>query len=256
MVEQYRVSNRGWQVNWGKSFPGGRGLVEYVNIKLKEPRDITLYLGQPDTQMFQFPAAPNYNISVGSGGTSFNYLVGSDDSGNTVGVASSVRGNVLHFVCSELYVRGDTSNILFATPEQVAAMRFGAQAGLGRPSNFQRQHAEQRTANGDAEVGFNLTPWSTHVRFDISAFTGGGGVAPNANPIDGFTVRFENISPLGTTTITGELPIAGFLQPGGVPIPPGANAVTLTTFGGGGPPPGGPPAGATYTMLLTETLVY
>jgi hypothetical protein len=255
-MERVRISNERYAVNWGKSFAGGRGQVEYINLKLSRPTDVTLYLGQPDTQMFQFPSAPNFNISVGSGGTSFNYFCGTDDSGNTTGVASTVRGNVLHFVCSELYVRGDTSAVPFATPDQIAAMRFGAFAALGRPSNFERQHIEARTANGDSEVTFRLTPWSTFVRFDITSFTGGGGVAPNANPVDGFTVRFTNESPLGITDITGEFPIERFMQPGGCPIPPFANGLVLTTFGGGGPAPAGPPAGATYAMYMTETLVY
>lgn len=251
-----RVSNRRPAVNWGKSFPGGSGDVEYVRIELPRPADIILYLGQPNTQMFAFPAVPTYKISVGCGGTSFDYAAGVDEFGNTLGVAPSIRGTVLHFVCDSLYVRGNTNNVPFATPEEIRALRFGAQAALGRPSEFQRMHIESHQANGDAEIVFTLTPWATHARFDIAAFTGGGGIAPNANPVDGFTVRQENVSPLGTTQLTGEIPVSRYLLEGGCPLAPGANQLTLTTFGGGGPAPAGPPAGAVYTMYLSETLVY
>lgn len=238
-----------YTVNWGKSFPGGRGVVEYVNIKLPRPTDITLYLGQPAQTESWF--VPNYVVSVGSGGTTFDYLVGTDIYAVVSGVASSCRGVTLHFVADELYVRGDTSLPgVPLTPAQLGALRFSAQAGLGRPSSFERMHPEERVANGDAEVVFALTPWSTHARVLVSWDP----VTENA--ITGFSARQENVSPFGTTVVLDEMPLSHYMAAGGVPLHPSATQIVVTTTGGGGPPPAGPPAGATYQIYLAETLVY
>lgn len=238
-----------YTVNWGKSFPGGRGQVEYVNIKLPKPTDITLYLGQPSQQASWF--TPNFVVSVGSGGTTFDYLVGTDIYAVVSGVASSCRGVALHFVADELYVRGDTS--LPGVPlsaAELAALRFSAQAGLGRPSSFERMHPEERVANGDAEVVFALTPWSTHARVLVSWDP------VTENVITGFSVRQENVSPFGTSIVMAEMPLEVYQAAGGVPLHPNATQIVVTTTGGGGPPPAGPPAGATYQIYLAETLVY
>lgn len=242
-----RISNRRWQVNWGKSFPVDRGFVEYINIKLDQPRDVTLYLGQPNTQMFGYVNINPFLVSVGAGGTSFNYELGTEFSADP-----SVRGNVLHFVCDELYVRGQTNGpAVYAPGFDAGSVRFGAQAGLGRPSDFERMQWQGLTANGDSELDFRLTPWSTHARFDYSGFPAGG-----FNPIDAFTVRQENLGPGGVTSLTGEMPLSQYLSGKGCALHPWANRLILTTTGGGGPPPAGPPAGATYQFFLTEHFVY
>jgi hypothetical protein len=251
MVEQHRIDNRGWQVNWGKSFPVNSGNVEYVNLRLSKPQDITLYLGNPSEQN-NFVAG-NYVVSVGSGGTTFDYLVGTNIYGLATGIASSVRGTVLHFIADHLYVRGDTASLLtpFLPADTLALIRFGGQAGLGRPTAYERFHPEERQANGDSEVDFTLTPWSTHVRVMV-AFD-----PATDNAIDGFQVRQTSTVPgLGTTDVVGNMPIALYQQPGGFPLHGSANGIIVTTTGGGGPPPAGPSGGAVYKLYIAETLMY
>lgn len=241
-AERVRVGAPRYTVNWGKSYPGGRGEVEFVQLQLPKPTDITLYLGQPSTQMFEWPGAANYRVSVGCGGTSFDYLVGQNEAGSTVGVASSVRGNVLHFVCDRLFVRGNTSDVV-APAADIPRLRFAGQAGLGRPQSFQRAHQETPTVADNSEVLFVLTPWSTHARINYSSLP----VPPGPSTAD-WTVRQINRGPAGDTDITGEMPYELYRFDEGCPLHPWCNVLALTTTTMG-------PA-ATFTMLLTETLMY
>ena len=244
-----RIDNRGWQVNWGKSFPSNVGSVEYVNLRLKQPTDITLYLGSPSEQN-NFVAG-NYVVSVGSGGTTFDYLVGTNIYGIATGIASSVRGVVLHFIADNLYVRGDTTFLTAGlSASQIALVRFGGQAGLGRPTKYERLNPLELQANGDASVTFALTSWSTHVRVESSYDP------VTQNTIDGFSVMQQYVHPvLGTSDVLGPMPLARY-QDQAVPLHPFANQIEITTTGGGGPPPAGPPAGAVYNLYIAETLQY
>lgn len=247
---QTRIDNRAPPTNWGKNYAANRGMVEYVRLKFPEPRDITLYLGQPNTQMFNYALPNPYVVSVGSGGTSFDYFVGRP---GVLEGEQSIRGTVLHFCADELYVRGDTSVFPGAPASVVNSLRFGAQAGLGTPSEFQRMRAAGKDANGDAVMTFQLTPWATHARLDWAPASGGLG---SVNAITNFTVRQTCTNPAGTTDVTPEMPFSLYMQGKGVALHPFANGLAVTTTGGGGPPPAGPAAGAIYRVFLTETYMY
>lgn len=245
---QQRAGN--YTVNWGKSSPGGRGVVELVNIKLPRPDDITVYLGAPLEQGSWY--AGHYQISVGSGGTSFDYLVGRNIYNVSTGIDTSCRGVALHFVADELYVRADTSfnGLALPPPFDIRKLRFSAQAGLGTPMRFERLQPDELQANGDSDVAFQLTPWSTHARVLVAWDP----VTMNA-PTN-FMVRQENQGgPFGTSVTMAPMPLSAWAAAGG-PLEAFSTHVIVTTTGGGGPPPAGPPAGAVYQLYLAETVVY
>lgn len=240
-VHQPRQSGaraQNWMVNWGKSSPPNRGTVEFVALHLDHPRDITLYLGQPATQMFLYPQTFGWNISVGSGGTSFNVVLGTPYVGDV-----SVRGNVLHFVCDELFVRAETGPVDLTLPgsDQV---RFAAQAGLGRPSEFTRMSARTLQANGDAEMGWDLSPWATHARLDVFSTD-----PASTTSTAGFFVRQQVRTAGGTAFVTNAQPLAAYASGKGMALHPWANSLVLTTQGGGG-------AAEVFEGCLTETFTY
>jgi hypothetical protein len=231
---------RNWIVSWGKSSPPRRGMVEYIALHLPRPHDITLYLGDPASQLYGAPDLNPWQISVGNGGTSFVYNLGSPVSGD-----QSVRGNVLHFVADELIVRGDTQAI-DPTPAGLPTPRFAAQAGLGRPCRFERLDWQTLRANGGNAVQHNLAPWSTHARLTVSDTATGGAPPPE------FCVQQMQVlgsPPVATAPVMNKQPLSVYAQP--YPLHPWANAIEITFAG---PSSGG--AGKVWESALAQTFVY
>jgi hypothetical protein len=219
-MHQRRESNRerNWVVNWGKSFPAGRGKVEYVSLKLDYPRDVTLYLGQPNTQMFGYININPFEVNVGSGGTSFLYPLGTEFSAD-----ESVRGNVLHFVTDELYVRGMTNLPPTLAPgDDGASIRFAVQAGLGRPSNYDRQQWQLKTMSGGSIENRPLNAWATHAW--LSMFSSASGAPP---ALGDALVEQINEGPLGSTTLMAAEDATAWLQPH--VLHPWCNTIQVTT---------------------------
>lgn len=207
-----------WILNWGKSSPANRGIVEYISIQLPQPADLVLYLGNP--RMMQGYVSINpWLITVGNGGTSFDFNLGNEFSAD-----ASVRGNVLHFVADQLVVRGQT-NMPSVPADAAASIRFSAQCGVGRPSTSQRMQWQIRQANGDSEIDITLSPWSTHAQLHVSGA---------ANVVSAFLVRQVNVSPTGSSDVMPDAPIGPYLEPGGMPLHPWCNQLIVTTTGGGG----------------------
>lgn len=142
--------------NWGKSYLAARGEVEYIRVSLEphapQSRDFTVYLGDPSQEFTVFNDAP-YQFTIGNGGTA-----------SVLDVLASIRGTVVHVVCRELMVRGDTSPTE-AVPAS-AQYKYQAHAALGRPHT---QIRTQPITHSDAPglvLNFPLSPYSVRAWFE------------------------------------------------------------------------------------------
>jgi hypothetical protein len=208
-------------------------------VHLEKPSDVTLYLNDPQ-QMFLFPNVNPWVISVGNGGTSFDYVVGKRPDGSGGESYSCVRGQVLHFVTDQLIVRSTTDVFGgLVLPAIVNSQRFMAEAGIGRPTEFQR--TQWHTVNngaGDPEMEpIALSPWSTYARLDPNIEVGA------ATNYSGLFVRQVNHSPapVGDSDLNRQ-PFSNYTVGKGVPLHPWANRLVVETPGGG-----------VYSATITET---
>jgi hypothetical protein len=151
--EEARQKRRNMSVNWGKRYPSGRGTVEYINVSLKIPHDFTIYLGDPAVMPF-WNDRP-FLLSIGNGGTSSN-----------VEIVGSIRGTIVHVVCQDLIVRGDTQPTE-AVPAD-SGFRYQAHCGLGRPSAFTIGGSSIHADAPGAVVFFPVSAYATLLSFELA----------------------------------------------------------------------------------------
>lgn len=216
-----------YDLNWGKSSPAKRGMVEFVSVRLPRSHDLTLYLGDPYTNV----PVPGYIVTVGNGATSFEIVLG-----DVYHMDMCIRGAVLHVVADQVVVRGDTGEV---DPEAIRRRlrknagdpiprmlehelpRFAAQCGIGRPVSY------DRIQGANAGDSWKLSPFSTHAWFQIGIFETPEAIPRPPEPGELKVVQTISWMEDGESIESdiGEVDATQWTQP--VPLDPWANGIKI-----------------------------